>query len=86
MAKQIKFTRGMLCRDATVSGTAWNILLITPYTRADFPGTVDSDGWWYPLPGGSGRIVAAWKVAAWKATYSLRPPAPGKCFECDVEL
>ena len=27
-----------------------------------------------------------WSYATWRTLYDLAPPAPGKCFPCEVEL
>ena len=29
---------------------------------------------------------AAWTYDGWQAEYDLKPPAPSKCFEVDIEL
>ena len=41
--------------------------------------------WWYADDRmNTGPIY--WPPILWKATYDLKPPAPGKCFEVELEL
>lgn len=35
-------------------------------------------GWW--------GLIAHWEVKEWEAQYDLKPPAPGKCFEVEIEI
>ncbi len=32
------------------------------------------------------KEAGEWTVAEWKATYNLKPPAPGRYFEVEIEL
>jgi len=48
--------------------------------------TVAMNDWglWFGVKGN--YLLRWWWGSEWKRQYNLKPPAPGKCFPCEVEL
>ena len=78
-----KFTSGVLATDA--DGTVaffWGQSAPPKWSKhfETWRVAVQGDGRW------TTACSASWGDWEWRDTYSLRPPKPVKCFECDVEL
>ena len=70
-----KFTSGVLATDADgVVAFFWG--------KAAPPQWVELSQMWLS----SLTRCKEWTARQWRAAYSLKPPKPGKCFECKVEL
>ena len=54
------------------------------FFREDSPWMASPEGNWHYK--GMRTRTFTWGVAAWCDIYDLKPPKPGECFECDVEL
>lgn len=80
MAKRTVYTAGVLCRDADDLGR------VVFFWRDDGgKATVAlNHGLWLWQSGGCAPRI--WSMDQWRENYTLKPPAPGKKFLCDVEL
>jgi hypothetical protein len=77
----MKLIDGMLCRDTIAHGGIIVFFKTLDKNALD----LSDDGIW-----GTSTInninFKEWTLEQWKATYDLKPPAPGKCFAVEIEL
>jgi len=81
MAKR-KYTSGVLATDDDgMIVFFWGQALPARKPKGDDVWSAVNDG-----EEGSRAYWREWYDDEWREQYSLRPPAPGQCFDCDVEL
>ena len=82
MAKKVKYTSGVLCRDKGNFGGVNYVLFAKGVLAKGL--SLDAGGLYRRAR--LSRWTRIWQAKDWRATYDLAPPRKGQAFECEVQL